>query len=258
MPTGVYPRTLEMNQNMSVALSGRLITEEHRAKIRASKIGNHASEETKAKMSVAHIAQWQEPEFYAKQCVARRASHNIGVYPRTEEMRQKLSIIASKRVGELNPFYGKCHTEESKAKMRAASTGIIPSEETRARIGATGIGRCPTAETRVKLSITKVREFNPNWRGGCNEPYPLDFNWQLKETIRIRDNRTCRLCGVLEEEYFRALDIHHINYDKQDISPMNLISLCTACNNKVNGERAYYQMLFNAKIKELCRCLYGS
>lgn len=272
MPTGVYPRTPEMNQNMSVALSGRLITEEHRANISASKIGSRANEEARAKMSATHIANWQNLEFYNKQ-VARRQDPeyqakisvaNTGKR-RTDEAKAKMRIA---NAGERNGFYGRCHTEESKAKMRAASTGVILSEETKAKIGATGIGRHPTIETRKKLSIGKIGilnpmfkhygELNPSWKGGLsNEPYPLSFNEQLKETIRIRDNRTCQLCGVPEVDCLTNLAIHHIDYNRQNILPMNLISLCIACNSRVNAERAYYQMFFSAKIKEIYRCHCG-
>lgn len=38
----------------------------------------------------------------------------------TEETRAKISEAASRRVGDLNPFYGKKHTEEAKAKISAS------------------------------------------------------------------------------------------------------------------------------------------
>jgi len=159
---------------------------------------------------------------------------------------------------------GKCLTEEHRKKIGKSLTGRLCSEKTREKISLALTGIPFTEERKRKIRLGQYPhgkpfgELNPSWRGGTsNEPYPLNFNRQLKETIRIRDNRTCQLCSMPEEEYFRALDIHHINYDKKDISPMNLISLCVACNSKANAERAYHQILFSEKIKEIYRCLYG-
>lgn len=44
----------------------------------------------------------------------------------SQEHKDKLSDCASLRTGELNSFYGKRHTEESKAKMAEANKGKIP------------------------------------------------------------------------------------------------------------------------------------
>jgi len=89
-----------------------------------------------------------------------------------------------------------------------------------------------------------------NWKGGSSfEPYSSDFNEALKEKIRNRDNRTCQLCGIKEEELNRKLDVHHIDYDKKNCNEENLISLCKSCHMKTNFKRKYYRKAF-AKIKE--------
>lgn len=244
---GTYPRTPEMNHNMSVALKGRIISEETRKKIKATKRANPYiyTEEDRAKLSAAHKAQCQEPEFLAKlrafhqdpEYRAKASASHIGKHP-SQEARDKMSIA---RTGEGNAFYGKHHTEESKDKMRVASTGVIPSEETRAKIG-----------------IACAGERNGSWKGGIsNEPYPIGFNSKLKEQIRARDNYTCQLCGVLQAECLQPLCCHHIDYNKENILETNLISLCHRCNGKANTERAYFQMFFSAKIKELYGCICG-
>ena len=72
--------------------------------------------------------------------------------------------------GELNPMYGKHHSEETLAKLRAARVGKLLSEETLAKLRATMTGeRNPmygkhhSAETRAKQSIAKTGERNPNY-----------------------------------------------------------------------------------------------
>lgn len=45
----------------------------------------------------------------------------------SEETREKLSFIASQRIGDKNPFYGKKHSEETKKKLSEKRIGIKPS-----------------------------------------------------------------------------------------------------------------------------------
>ena len=101
-------------------------------------------------------------------------------------------------------------------------------------------------EVKAKMSIRMMGKLNPmyemlgsrnpNWHGGLsNEPYPIEFRDRLKERIRARDNYHCRLCGVPQEECLRALDVHHIDHDKENLAELNLISLCSQCNGRCNS-----------------------
>jgi 5-methylcytosine-specific restriction endonuclease McrA len=80
--------------------------------------------------------------------------------------------------------------------------------------------------------------------------YSLEFSKELKEQIRHRDNHECRLCHTKEEDYYRKLDIHHIDYNKQNCKKENLISLCNKCNIKVNYNREYWKSFFKELIGE--------
>ena len=76
-----------------------------------------------------------------------------------------------------------------------------------------------------------------NWQGGKSfEPYPLGWTNTFKEQIRYRDNYKCQLCGCPEIENGRKLSVHHIDYDKRNINPDNLISLCINCHMKTNAK----------------------
>lgn len=84
------------------------------------------------------------------------------------------------------------------------------------------------------------------WKDGRSfEPYPIKFNNYLKESIRRRDHYICQICGKTQEENGRALDIHHIDYDKTNIDPSNLSSLCWSCNARANSNREYWISYFN-------------
>ena len=113
--------------------------------------------------------------------------------------------------GENNSFYGEHHTKESKKNM-----------------GRRG-------------------ENHPNWIEGNTREYPFEFNEELKEQIRRRDNYICQLCGKTEEEEFSNLSIHHIDYDKENLGSENLTTLCRSCNVKVNYNREYWIEFFSEK-----------
>ena len=83
------------------------------------------------------------------------------------------------------------------------------------------------------------------WKGGISKrPYPFGFTKELKEEIRKRDNYKCQYCGCSQLENITALCIHHIDYNKDNISEVNLISLCVHCNIKANFNRDFWERFF--------------
>ena len=91
-----------------------------------------------------------------------------------------------------------------------------------------------------------------NWQGGISKDgYSYKFNNKLKQKIRKRDNYTCQICGITEEEhiivYGRNLDVHHIDYDKQNCSEDDLTSLCIPCHMRTNFNRKYWKQHFQIK-----------
>lgn len=80
-----------------------------------------------------------------------------------------------------------------------------------------------------------------NWQGGISkEPYPFDFTDELKELIRKRDNYKCQICGCPQAENIHKLSIHHKDYNKDNLNPENLLSLCKSCHTKTNFKREYW------------------
>jgi len=80
------------------------------------------------------------------------------------------------------------------------------------------------------------------------------FIEELKEKIRDRDRRICQLCGRRESEIFKLykddLNVHHIDYDKTNNDPMNLISLCRGCHSKTGSDREFWQVYFMKRTEE--------
>lgn len=108
---------------------------------------------------------------------------------------------------------------------------------------------------RKHCSIERVGEKNtmygvcgkmaPNWNGGLSfEPYPCEFNVNYKDQIRRRDNNICQVCDKTEDKNGKKLDIHHIDYNKDNIGPSNLVSLCKSCHMKTNFHRGFWPPFF--------------
>ena len=116
-------------------------------------------------------------------------------------------------------------------------------------------GRATRCHVCSKLGILNV-----NYIENLDRNYPIDFNEQLKEEVRDRDNHECQCCHKTEEQELidlnRKLSIHHIDYDKENCNEENLISLCIRCHLKTNYNREYWKMLFKNLIEKMY-CLVG-
>jgi len=101
-------------------------------------------------------------------------------------------------------------------------------------------------EKSTSYGIRRFGEENPNWRGGISfEPYPLGWTKTFREQIRYRDGYKCQMCGVHEVDCNRKLSVHHIDYNKLNLSENNLVSLCVKCHCKTNGNREYWKRYFS-------------
>lgn len=87
---------------------------------------------------------------------------------------------------------------------------------------------------------------HPCWLGGISdEGYSPDFTNRLKRQIRERDGHMCQVCH--NEKGRGQLAVHHIDYDKKNNDPANLITLCPSCHAKTNSNRKYWQYKFESE-----------
>ena len=80
--------------------------------------------------------------------------------------------------------------------------------------------------------------------------YPDDWTEELKDSIRKRDSYICQECGLHQDElkgFNKKLDVHHIDYHKDNLNPENLITLCRGCHAKTNSNREYWINYFKQK-----------
>lgn len=102
----------------------------------------------------------------------------------------------------------------------------------------------------LKLKGMFALEKNPMWKGGLSfEPYTTNWTKALRKYIRERANYTCQLCGKVQKDKHRLFDVHHIDYNKKNCDPENLITLCMECHGKTNINRKKWIKKF-MKLKE--------
>lgn len=141
-----------------------------------------------------------------------------------ESVKQK---IRKATAGENNFWYGKSLSEKHKQKISKSKTNVSWGKHSK--------------ETIKKFQELNKRESNPNWKGGIAcEPYcDAWLDKDFKENIKERDGNIC-LNPACDGTCDR-LCLHHINYNKKDCRPSNLITICISCNGKANSNRNWHK-----------------
>jgi len=232
MPSGVYERTEKIRKIISKAQMGlkrKPCSEETRNKISKILTGRKLSEENKENIGKALKGKKRKPF--------------------TKEWKDKLSKAAKGRI-----FSEERNNKISKSLIgNKYSLGKYHSEETKKKMSKAGKGRIFTEEHKRNISKGKKGKYtgsdSSRWKGGKSfEPYTIQFNKELKELIRQRDGYQCQICGMPEIENITKLNVHHIDYDKKNCLPSNLITLCASCHVKTNFNREYWEKYFKDKI----------
>lgn len=123
------PNRNEIIKKMSIAnkLKYENLSQERKSNISLSSIGeknyNYGkkwSDDKKKRASEIKKEYYKNHEHYNK----NKKFEDIYDDVKSKELRNNLSKLASERVGEKNPFYGKHHTEEYKNKSRIRQIGV--------------------------------------------------------------------------------------------------------------------------------------
>ena len=212
--------------------------------------GSHCSEEMKVKLRTAKLGKSHTAEHNQKIRLSTLGKK------RSAETRAKLRAA---RIGKPSPTKGKKlgpPSAETRAKMSVAHLGVHPSPEAIEKNQRSNLGRVVSLATRAKMSAAHKGiwsgEKNPKWNGGSSfEPYSTSWTEDLREVIRKRDNYTCQLCDVKQDNLSRQLSVHHIDYDKKNLDPENLISLCRSCHSNTNHNREPWKAFFQGRKREV-------
>jgi len=141
------------------------------------------------------------------------------------ETRKKMSLS---RIGKESPNKGKVnwfkHTKETKQKI--ANYWKDP-------------------EYRNNLSGINHYSYDPN----RNYEYCQIFSDnEFKNSIKERDNYKCSNKDCWETT--KTLCIHHIDYDKKNCHPDNLICVCISCNVRANSNKSYWEKYYKSLIRK--------
>ena len=156
----------------------------------------------------------------------------------SEEVRQYISKF---KKGKDNGRKGKKNTEEHKQNIAKALKGKNKSEEHKrnlSKIRKELWSNLEYRENQLKNNFFKNGKEHPFWNEGSSfEIYPKEFNKKLKQFIKDRDLNICQTPNCMNTD---CLDVHHIDYNKQNNNPENLTTLCRNCHSKTNYNRNYF------------------
>ncbi len=108
----------------------------------------------------------------------------------------------------------------------------------------------------IKCRVDRQRlicgDLHPMWKGGIScEPYCDAWaDKEYKKSIMERDVYKC------QNPYCRGncnhkLSIHHIDYNKKNCHPSNLITVCRSCNSMANFNRGWHKQLYTDLIQKI-------
>jgi len=275
----------ETRRKLSLAHIGHKVSEETRRKIVESRRKNDSykvSEESKRKSSLSHLGIKYPNRKYTYSKTAFQKGHKINLgrhhskefgkkivetrrknnsYNFSEETRKKMSesrkkILSNPEVrkklgdsikkGMSNPEVRKRLSESLKKFMSNPEVRKRLSDATKGRHLSPKSefkkGHKESKETSRKRSESMRGEKSYLWKGGISfEPYSLDWTRALKKIIRERDKHTCQIC------FNKGNHVHHIDYNKRNCNPENLITLCHSCHAKTNLNREKWLKVFHVE-----------
>jgi len=228
MPSGIY-------QHKNKGFKHTDITKE---KIRQAHKGKKLSLEHIKKLKISHTGK-----------VGVNGSNWKGGKPKCIDCGKELSTY---KKGRCQKCYGK--TDEFREKCRKHTIGKKQSIKTIARRVAKNTDKKRTFEQRMRIADSQRGDKAYNWLGGLSLiNYGKEWTETLKRAIRERDKYICKICDKTQiqelEDIEKKLSIHHIDYDKKNNDPKNLITLCNKCHVKTNYNRNYWIRYFELKFK---------
>ena len=114
-------------------------------------------------------------------------------------------------------MYGKHPTKETKRKLSLAKIGNTN--------GGGNKGKKRSKETVLKVSLSNLK---------CNPDYKYCDEWKDRQYRKDLRKNYCE-CADCKGNY-KKLEDHHINLNKKDCRPFNIMTLCPRCHTTLHRE----------------------
>ena len=182
-----------------------------------------------------------------KQC--EHCGIEFNCYPSSNKRYCSKSCYAShQKIWERTPSFhgignigytGRTHSEETKQKISKSCKGKGRPKDERTIVFCE---LCGAKVEKLPYYLDKrehhfcSQECWHKWNKGKNhvcydetlQREYVGFTDELKQTIRLRD----KVCQICKKE--KRLSVHHIDCDKHNPNPQNLICLCASCHTRVH------------------------
>ena len=133
---------------------------------------------------------------------------------------------------------------EVKAKAREKEN------KRRKKLGLPSVHKMGSEEYKKQISATQQGIDIEDWNGFSKKQYDQNWTLEFRRAIRKRDNQVCMLCGIHREKLTKALDVHHIDYNKLNTTKENCVSLCCSCHSKTQTNREEWKRFFQSLLSK--------
>lgn len=205
-------RTKEQRRRISKSLKGKKHTEERRLKTIENLTGRKCSKETRKKIGNAHKGKTISQE----QIIRWRKSFNKNDL---NKIRKKISNTVKSLWSD--PVY-------------------------RSKLSKIHSDRNNNIENRIAHSCAMQGIEREDWTHFISsDPYCQIWTKEYKDFIKERDNYECQN-NMDCRKITNVLSAHHIDYNKKNCEPWNIITLCISCNSRANADREYWQEFYKS------------
>lgn len=145
--------------------------------------------------------------------------HYRAAHPYKDEVWLRAEYCDKRRT--LQEIADECGVVRSSVRRFLHRFGIEPRDRSESRVGRA------------------VGPKNPAWRGGVAE-WDYAAGWKsIARKIRDLDKWTCQICHERRPRWGKNLHVHHIDGDKLNNDPLNLISVCASCHPRGAKEHKF-------------------
>ncbi len=139
-------------------------------------------------------------------------------------------ILSEQKMGKNNPM---CKYQFTEQQLNKKSEQMIGNQHAK--------GYKQSLKQRQKRALDITGPNNPQWKGGiAAEPYcDIWLDKDYKEDILARDNHTCQSPLCRDNCNHLPLHRHHIDNNKKNCHPKNIVTLCASCNHRAKGSKKF-------------------